>query len=410
MADFVFKLPDVGEGTTEAEIVAWHVQPGERVVEDQRLVDVMTDKAIVEMTSPVAGVVVTIHGQVNEKAAVGAPLAVFTTDDVGADEDASESALSAGESHSEPSVALMAEPVAVLPPEAPIGVAIAPPPRQLQPKPTASPAVRRRALEQGIALQLVAGTGPGGRVTQDDLDAYVESRAGVEEIKIVGLRRRIAERMQDAKRRIPHITYVEELDLTELEDLRLYLNATKQADRPKLTLLPFFVRALVQALPYHPSINARFDDEAGVLHRFKAVHCGIATRTSQGLLVPVVRHAESLPLWSCAAEIARLATAARDGKAMRDELSGSTITITSLGTLGGVSTTHVINHPEVAIIGPNKLMERPVIRNGAVTVRRMMNLSSSFDHRIVDGYEAAEFVQRLKALLERPATLFIDTA
>lgn len=232
----------------------------------------------------------------------------------------------------------------------------------------------------------------------------------IEEVRIVGLRRRIAERTQEAKWRIPHITYVEEVDLTELEALRQHLNETRRAQQPKLTLLPFFVRALVRALPHHPSINARFDDDAGVLRRHEAVHCGIATRTSNGLLVPVVRHAQERDLWSCAAEIMRLASAAREGRAKREELSGSTITITSLGALGGLGATHVINRPEVAIIGPNKLIERPVVRSGAIVVRKMMNLSSSFDHRIVDGHEAAQFVQRLKLLLESPATLFVDAS
>lgn len=236
------------------------------------------------------------------------------------------------------------------------------------------------------------------------------TRDGVEEIKVIGLRRRIAEKMQDAKRRIPHFGYVEEVDVTELEDLRAHLNATKAADQPRLTLLPFIVRALTRTLPRFPQLNARFDDDAGVVHRHAAVHLGVATQTPNGLIVPVVRHAEARDLWDCAAEIARLAQAARDGKASQEELSGSTITVTSLGPLGGVAHTPVINYPEVAIIGPNKMVERPVVRHGQIAVRRMMNISSSFDHRVVDGYDAAEFIQAVKALLEHPASLFIDRA
>jgi 2-oxoisovalerate dehydrogenase E2 component (dihydrolipoyl transacylase) len=281
----------------------------------------------------------------------------------------------------------------------------------------AAPAVRRRARELNVDLQDVPATG-NGRITHEDLDRHMATRsgaqlataprAGVEDIKIIGLRRRIAEKMQESKRHIPHITYVEELDLTELEALRLHLNAAGGAGRPKLSLLPFFVRAMVRALPEFPQINARYDDEAGILHRHAAVHIGIATQTPNGLLVPVVRHAETRDLWACAAEITRIATAAREGKATREELSGSTITLTSLGALGGVSTTPIINHPEVAIVGPNRLVERPVVRQGQIAIRRMMNLSSSFDHRIVDGHDAARFVQRLKGLLEHPATLFMD--
>jgi 2-oxoisovalerate dehydrogenase E2 component (dihydrolipoyl transacylase) len=233
-------------------------------------------------------------------------------------------------------------------------------------------------------------------------------REDVEEVKIIGLRRKIAEKMQDAKRRIPHFMYAEEVDVTELEQLRVHLNATKRADQPRLTVLPFLVRALVKVLPEHPQINAIYDDEGGVLHRYSAVHCGIATQTPNGLMVPVVRHAEALDVWACAEEIARVSGAAKAGKAAREELSGSTITITSLGPLGGVTHTPVINHPEVAIVGPNKIIERAVVQHGQIVVRKMMNISSSFDHRIVDGYDAAEFIQKIKGLLEHPATLFMD--
>jgi 2-oxoisovalerate dehydrogenase E2 component (dihydrolipoyl transacylase) len=273
----------------------------------------------------------------------------------------------------------------------------------------------------GISLPFVPGTGPAGRIEHADLDAFLASggrianvrggyaqREGVEEIKVIGLRRKIAEKMQESKRHIPHFAYVEEIDMTELENLRAYLNRTRAEGQPKLSLLPFLMRGLVRVLPFWPQINARFDDEAGIVHRHAGVHIGIATQTANGLIVPVVRHAEALDIWQAAAEVARLAQLTRDGKASREELTGSTITITSLGALGGVVTTPVINRPEVAIIGPNAIVERPVVREGQIVVRKMMNLSSSFDHRVVDGYDAAEFIQKLKALLEHPATLFMD--
>ncbi|MBV9570556.1 MAG: 2-oxo acid dehydrogenase subunit E2, partial [Alphaproteobacteria bacterium] len=299
----------------------------------------------------------------------------------------------------------------------------APAVRKFGEKPVASPAVRERAHELGIELQYVSGSGPAGRINHQDLDTYIASggrnamesrgsgyaqRDGIEEIKVIGLRRKIAEKMQDAKRRIPHFAYVEEIDMTELESLRAHLNKTNLSDQPKLNVLPFLMRALVRMLPHYPQINARFDDDAGVVHRYAAVHIGIATQTANGLIVPVVKHAEARDVWDSALEVARVASLARDNKASKDDLTGSTITITSLGTLGGVVTTPVINHPEVAIIGPNAIIERPVVRNGQVVVRKMMNLSSSFDHRVVDGYDAAEFIQKIKALLEHPATLFMD--
>lgn len=287
-------------------------------------------------------------------------------------------------------------------------------------KPLASPAVRRRAWDLGIALQFVPASGPGGRITQQDLDAYVAGgtaatnnaafayarRDGVEEVPVIGLRRAIAEHLQQSKRHIPHFSYIEEVDVTALEELRAQLNAT-YAEREHLTLLPFLMRAIVAAVPAHPQVNAHYDDEAGVLRRHRAVNIGVATQTEGGLLVPVAHHAEAFDLWQAAGEVRRLAEAARTGKATRDELTGSTITITSLGALGGLAATPVINYPEVAIIGVNRIAERPVVRDGAIVVRRMMNLSSSFDHRIVDGWAAASFIQRIKQLLEQPALLFI---
>ncbi|MGC9953230.1 MAG: dihydrolipoamide acetyltransferase family protein [Rhizomicrobium sp.] len=411
MSHYVFKLPDVGEGTTEAEIVAWHVKVGDTVKQEQDLVDVMTDKATVEMTSPVAGRIVALHGELGEKATVGAPLVELEVEGAG-------NAAGNGKTLSAP----MAETKPIVKP-APVARKKGPvPPRPVEPvaaaseKPLAAPAVRQRAQALGIELRSVPGSGPERRITHADLDAFITSgassrnvaRDGVEEVKVIGLRRKIAAKMQESKRRIPHYTYVDEVDMTELESLRAHLNATRRADQPKLNVLPFLMRALVRVLPDFPQINALFDDEAGVVRRHGAIHVGIATQTQNGLLVPVVRHAESRDLWDGATEIARVAAAARENKATKEELSGSTITITSLGALGGLVATPVINHPEVAIIGPNAIVERPVVRDGRIEVRKMMNLSSSFDHRVIDGHDAAEFIQRVKALLEHPAMLFMD--
>lgn len=432
MGRFIFKLPDVGEGTAEAEIVAWHVRVGDTIKEDQHLVDVMTDKATVEMTSPVSGKIVELRGEPGSMAPVGAPIVIFEVDGAGNEADVKSNGAAAAKTAKaapppppkleEKKPAPKPEPVAAKPPAAPAPVVAAPSaPRKFGDKPLASPAVRQRANELGVHLQYVQGTGPAGRISHADLDAYIakgapaargsvamERREGIDEIKVIGLRRKIAEKMQEAKRRIPHFAYVEEVDMTELEALRVQMNATKRQDQPKLTLLPFLMRALVRVLPDYPQINARFDDEAGVVHRYKPVHIGIATQTPNGLIVPVVHHAEAMDLWQAAAEVARVSTAARDNKATKEELSGSTITITSLGPIGGVVTTPVINHPEVGIIGPNAIIDRPVVHNGAIAVRKMMNLSSSFDHRVVDGYDAAMFIQRIKALLEHPAMMFMD--
>jgi 2-oxoisovalerate dehydrogenase E2 component (dihydrolipoyl transacylase) len=442
MGLYVFKLPDVGEGTAEAEIVAWHVKPGDTIAEDQNLVDVMTDKATVEMTSPVSGKVLRIHGEPGEMAPVGGPLVELEVEGAG---NASASAAPAPQPQTPPLSPIGGEgkgeggPPAKtekpphpgpLPPDGGRGrsvssspaSSVAAAPRKFGDKPLASPAVRGRADELGIALQYVEGTGPAGRITHEDLDRFIADggrpalvkaggyakRDGIDDVKVIGLRRRIAEKMQESKRRIPHYAYVDEVDMTELESLRAHLNATRRKDQPKLTVLPFLMRALVKVLPDYPQINARFDDEAGIVHRYRPVHIGIATQTANGLIVPVVHHAEALDIWQSALEVARVSAAARENKATKDELSGSTITITSLGPLGGVATTPVINHPEVAIIGPNAIIDRPVVRDGAITVRKMMNLSSSFDHRVVDGYDAAEFIQNIKALLEHPATLFMD--
>lgn len=464
MGQFVFKLPDVGEGTAEAEIVAWHVRVGDVVKEDAPLVDVMTDKATVEMTSPVDGKVISIHGEPGDMAPVGGAIVVFETE-AEAEEPAAapppppkqeakappppppapqangsapkpKIKAPAGATWSEDQVQAAMQGAA--PKATPVPAAAMPssaaPKAQAVAKPAArdasvhewsqaqaSPAVRARAQKLGIDLGQVRGTGPEGRITHEDLDAVLvpavgqrrggsalAERNGIEPVKVIGLRRKIAEKMQDAKRRIPHFAYVEEADLTELEELRAHLNATKRNDQPKLTMLPFLMRALVLALPDFPQINARYDDEQGVVYRHENVDIGIATQTDNGLIVPVVRHVEALDVWSAALEVSRLANAVRNNSAGKDELSGSTITITSLGALGGIVTTPVINHPEVAIIGVNKLVERPVVKNGQIVVRKMMNLSSSFDHRVVDGYDAAAFIQRVKGLLEHPAALFIE--
>lgn len=412
MGRIVFKLPDVGEGVAEAEIVAWRVAAGDTVEEDQPLVDVMTDKATVEMGSPVAGVVSAIHGAEGDIVAVGSVLAEFEVEGA-----AEAQTPEAGAAEVEPPTPA----VAAKPAAKPAPAVAAPTPATVATStatPLAAPAVRQRAKALGVDLATVSGSGPEGRVTHRDLDALFAGKAsptaapagvvrdGVEDVKVIGLRRRIAEKMQESKRRIPHFGYVEEIDVTELETLRTHLNAEHPA-RPRLSLLPFLARAMVRILPEFPQINALFDDEAGVVHRHAAVHLGVAVNTPDGLMVPVVRHAEALDLWACAAEIGRLAEAARAGKAAREELSGSTITITSLGALGGVATTPIINHPEVAIIGPNRIVERPVVVAGQVVVRKMMNLSSAFDHRVVDGYDGALFVQRIRSLLEHPATLFM---
>jgi 2-oxoisovalerate dehydrogenase E2 component (dihydrolipoyl transacylase) len=395
MATYVFKLPDVGEGVAEAEIIQWHVKVGDSVKEDQPLVDVMTDKATVEITSPIAGTVLSRGGEPGMKAAVGAELVTFDT-------------AAKGEA---------ATPAAIAPAEARAKPAKPPPP-----KPAAggnilaAPAVRARATTLGIGLETVEGTGPEGRIVHRDLDRLLQMRQGTarpavevqkgsEEIAVFGLRRKIAERMQDSKRRIPHFTYVEEVDVTALEDLRKELNESPSRQRPRLTVLPFLIRALVKSIAAHPGVNAHFDDGAGVIHRHAAVHAGIATQTPRGLLVPVVHHAERLGLWQLGAEIARLSEAARVGKSRREELSGSTITVTSLGALGGIAATPIINAPEVAIVGVNRIAARPVVRDGQIVIRKMMNLSSSFDHRIVDGHDAAAFIQSVKQALETPATL-----
>lgn len=425
MGRYVFKLPDVGEGTAEAELVAWHIKPGDLVEEDQHIVDVMTDKATVEIPAPTPGKVVSLKGTPGEMLAVGSAILVLEVEGPGnavAEEAEAPAAPKPEPGPAKPQPSTAASAPAKPKPAAQGESKPAFATRTPGEKPIASPAVRRRAWEAGVELQFVPGTGPGGRISQFDLDSYIASggttgqvaatglrkKPGTEDIKVIGLRRTIAMRMQDAKRRIPHFSYIEEVDVTDLEELRAKLNARWGKARGKLTLLPFLAKAMINALPDYPQINARFHDDDGFVRRYEGVHLGIATQTPTGLVVPVIQHAEALTLWECASEITRLATAAREGKATRDELSGSTISITSLGVLGGIATTPVINYPEVAIVGVNKMLERPMVRDGKIEIRKMMNLSSSFDHRVVDGWDAAEFVQRIRAQLETPAMLFVE--
>ena len=414
MAIHTIKMPDLGEGITEVELVAWRVEPGEPVAEDQILADVMTDKATVEIPSPVHGRVLSLGGEVGQVLAVGTELIRIEVAGAG----------SAGE---QPAMALTAAapPLPAVASTAPKNaLTVRPPTGKAGEQPIASPALRRQAWELGVDLRRVAATGAGGRVMQADLDAHIAAggvtstfgwpgsvtltqRDGETQIQVIGLRRRIAQKMQESKRHIPHFTYVEEVDVTELEALRARLNAKWGAGRGRLTLLPLLVRAVVLSVGEFPQINARFDDVAGVVTRHRAVHVGIATQTSSGLMVPVLRHAETRDLWSSASEVARLAETARAGTATRGELSGSTIIITSLGALGGIVSTPVINRPEVAIVGVNRIVQRPMMLGAAVVPRQMMNLSSSFDHRVVDGLDAAQFVQALRGYLEAPALLFV---
>lgn len=426
----IVKLPDVGEGVAEAEVVEWHVAVGQSVLEDQILAAVMTDKATVEIPSPVAGTVVALGAEVGGVLAVGAELIRLEVAGEGnAEVTAAPREAAAVPPPAQPLAATPAPHLPVPPPALPaVEPAAAPtptsrapvgPPRPPGEKPIASPAIRRRARDAGVDLRQVRGTGPAGRISHDDLDAFLRvgstptkaarvANTEISTVKVIGLRRRIAQKMADSKRRVAHFSYVEEVDVTALEELRASLNAEGRQDRPRLTLMPFLMQALVKAVADFPEMNALYDDEAETIERHGGVHIGIATQTPSGLMVPVVRHCESLDLWECAAEVLRLAEAAREGRATRAELTGSTITITSLGALGGIVTTPVVNRPEVAIIGVNRQVVRPVWQGTQFVPRTMMNLSSSFDHRVIDGYVAARFVQRIRSLLETPATLFLE--
>lgn len=429
MALFKFRLPDIGEGISEAEIVTWHVKVGDRVEEDQGLADMMTDKATVEMESPVAGTVVELAGEVGDQVPIGSTLVVIETEEaeegaaptapeveeqVEAETPGAENLPETGNGASEAGAAVA--------PQAPPSAKQTPPPSadrgKERHKVLASPAVRARASELGIDLTQVKHDGQ--HIRHADLDSFLRygsaqgyhaphaSRARKDEqVKVIGMRRRIAENMAASKRAIPHFTYVDEIDVTALEEMRADLNANR-GDRPKLTMLPFLIVAICRALPDFPMLNARYDDEAGVVNRSGRVHLGMATQTDAGLMVPVIRDAQDRNVWQLATEITRLADAARTGKAKSDELSGSTITITSLGPLGGIATTPVINRPEVAIIGPNKIVERPMFRGDDIFRAKLMNLSISCDHRVVDGWDAASYVQAVRKLLETPVLLFAD--
>ncbi|MEE4154333.1 MAG: dihydrolipoamide acetyltransferase family protein [Erythrobacter sp.] len=433
MAKFTFNMPDVGEGVAEAEIVEWHVKVGDRVEEDQHLVDVMTDKATIDIESPVTGKVLEVAGELGETIAVGSMLLVIEVEGE-VPEEAEESSEEAAPAPKDEEVeerietensdasdaddAMEADPAPAPPQPAPP----APEPAAPAAKVLASPAVRKRARDLGIDLAQVKPA-EDGRVRHGDLDQFLAYNAGGgfspagrsredETIKVIGLRKRIAQNMSASKRHIPHFTYVEECDVTELERMRADLNGSR-GHKPKLTLLPLLISAICKLIPAYPMINARYDDEANVVTRHGSVHLGMATQTDAGLIVPVIRDAQARNLWQLASEIGRLANAARDGSARSEELSGSTLTITSLGPLGGVATTPVINRPEVAIIGPNRIIERPMfVPDGMggerIEKRKLMNISISCDHRVVDGYDAASFVQEMKKLIETPVLLLSD--
>ncbi len=416
MGNFVFKLPDIGEGVVEGEVVQWHVSVGDSVSEDDPIVDVMTDKATVTIPSPVSGVISSLSGDVGDMIAVGSSLMEIDSEGEGGGPAAED--------------AEVQEPVPD--PDPPKAPEPAPAPKAPEPAPSesqsqtgrvlASPAVRKRARENDVDLSNVRGSGPAGRIRHADLDAFIAAggavsgappmayslkRTEVTPVKVVGLRRKISEQMSLSKSRIPHFSYFEEVDITELENLRQILNSTRDETQPKLTYLPFIMIALAKIMPDHPECNAHFDDEAGVVNRNAAVNLGIATQTDRGLYVPVVKHVESMDIWKTASEMQRVSGSARDGSASLDELTGSTFTITSLGREGGLGATPIINHPEVAILGVHKAREMPVARNGAIVIRRIMNLSSAFDHRVVDGADGASLIQHLKRMLENPALIFM---
>lgn len=427
MGDYIFKLPDIGEGVVEGEIVLWHVKVGDSVAEDDDIVDIMTDKATVTIPSPTSGIVTEFSGEVGDMVAVGSTLVTFSTDGNTSNQVEKEPAL---EEINEPVVEekIIQEPVKeektkIIPKPIPVVTQS----KQITPsngnsRVLASPAVRRRAREAELDLSIVSGSGPAGRIRHADLDAYIAAggtvtgapptsystkRTGTNEIKVVGLRRKIAEQMVKSKFSIPHFSYFEEIDVTELEELRQMLNASRDDNQPKLTYLPFIMMALAKIMPNHEECNALYDDENNIVTQHSAIHLGIATQTDRGLFVPVVKHVEAMDIWQSAAEMQRVSGAARNGTASLDDLSGSTFTITSLGRDGGLGATPIINHPEVSILGIHKAREMPVIKDGKIAIRRIMNVSSSFDHRIVDGANGAALIQALKRMLEYPALIFM---
>jgi 2-oxoisovalerate dehydrogenase E2 component (dihydrolipoyl transacylase) len=417
MENVTFKLPDLGEGVVEAEIVAWHVQPGEEVRVDQPLVDVMTDKATVTIPSGQVGRVVSIHGKVGETVAVGAELVSFDTSSRPA------AAATVGAVRDNGPRTIVRESPRVEPDTVPLVQRASRPSESTcaGAAPQASPAVRRRARELHVDLQQVAGSGPSGRITHADIDVLLRNElpsggtgsarrsygSHTTEIQMAGMRRRIAEKMVVSNTQIPHFSYIEEIDITELESLREHLNNVRTEGQPKLTYLPFIMISVVRALARFPQLNAHYDVKREVITRFEAVHLGVATQTDRGLCVPVVSHAEAMDLWQAAGEMRRITEAARNHSISRNELSGSTFTVTSLGRMGGVAATPIINHPEVAILGINKAADRPVVHRGQIAIRKVMHLSGSFDHRVVDGADGATFIQCVKDYLEHPATIFI---
>jgi len=426
MGKFEFKLPDIGEGVVEGEIVEWMVAVGDTVKEDDPILSVMTDKATVEIPAPCDGTVASLVGDAGDIIPVGGVCIVFDVEGEGNASAATEEKEETVEPVEEVPVPVVEEtPAPVKSPPAPAPATAAPVQRAAGTKALASPAVRQRARAANIDLQLVAGSGPAGRISHADLDRHIAggatgatasmpiggvpkvARTGTEDIKVIGLRRKIADGMMASYSTIPHFSYFEEVDITELESLRQHLNATRPDGAPKLTYLPFIMQALVKALAQRPECNALYDDEAGVVTRHEAIHLGIATQTDRGLYVPVVKHVEAMDIWQSAAEMTRVTQATRDGKAGVEDLSGSTFTITSLGRLGGLGATPIINKPEVGILGVHNAKERPVVKNGQVVVRRIMNLSSSWDHRVVDGHDGASLVQLIKSYLEHPATIFM---
>ena len=420
MGIFAFKLPDIGEGVVEGEVVEWMVSVGDTVKEDDPILSVMTDKATVEIPSPTDGVVKSIVGEPGTILAVGQVCIEFETDGEGTPvEEAPEPVEEVVEEAPAPEPEPVKEDVApapAAPAPAPTPVVVAAPGA----RPLASPAVRQRARESGIDLTTVSGSGPAGRITHGDLDSWKAAgspvaaagpartaQTGTTEVPVIGLRRKISESMTASYTTIPHFSYFEEVDITHLDELRVHLNSTRAEGQPKLTYLPFIMQALVKALGENPVCNALFDDDKGVVTRHDAVHLGIATQTDRGLYVPVVKHVEAQDIWQSASEMQRVSQAARDGTAGLDELTGSTFTITSLGRMGGLGATPIINKPEVGILGVHNAVDTPVVRNGQIVIRKMLRLSSSWDHRVVDGWDGAMLVQRLKALLENPATIFM---
>jgi 2-oxoisovalerate dehydrogenase E2 component (dihydrolipoyl transacylase) len=427
MAKYVFNLPDVGEGIVEGEIVKWNVKPGDTVKEDEPLVELMTDKATVSIPSSVNGKVVSTTGKPGDMVPVGAELIVFEVKGDGSSKPKPKpkpEPVAEPAPDPEPKPEPVAEPAPDPEPKpepvaAPTHSVPTPAPASTGTKALASPAVRRRAREAGIDLSQVSGTGPAGRISHDDMDTFISGggrlaavqsgvkMTGVEEVPVIGLRRKIAEKMATSKRSAAHFSYFEEVDITALESLRQHLNSTRAENQPKLTYLPFIIQGLIRAVRKFPQCNALYDEEKGIVFRHQAVHVGISTQTEDGLMVPVIKHAEARDVWDTANELVRVTTSAREKTATIDELTGSTITITSLGAMGGLGATPIINHPEVSIVSIHAARDRAVVRDGEIVVCKMMNLASSFDHRIIDGYDGALLIQELKSMLEHPATIFM---